>query len=117
MIDFSNGIVRGCNIFFFFCTIFSDTTRPPRSDEEDGKNYFFVTHETMMRDIANNEYLEYGTHEDAMYGTKLETIRNIHTRGLMAILDVEPQVRMDVCEYDCIYLDFLFVLLWTRIMI
>ncbi|CAL1530302.1 unnamed protein product, partial [Lymnaea stagnalis] len=68
------------------------TTRPPRTEEEDGKNYFFVSHEAMMRDIANNEYLEYGTHEDAMYGTKLETIRNIHSRGLMAILDVEPQV-------------------------
>lgn len=45
----------------------------------------------MMRDIANNEYLEYGTHEDAMYGTKLETIRNIIRQGLMAILDVEAQ--------------------------
>lgn len=63
----------------------------PRKDEENGKNYFFVTHEEMMRDIANNEYLEYGTHEEAMYGTKLETIRNIHKQGLIAILDVEPQ--------------------------
>ena len=45
----------------------------------------------MMRDIASNEYLEYGTHDDAMYGTKLETIRNINRQGLMAILDVEPQ--------------------------
>jgi calcium/calmodulin-dependent serine protein kinase len=26
-----------------------------------------------------------------MYGTKLETIRNINRQGLMAILDVEPQ--------------------------
>lgn len=32
-----------------------------------------------------------GTHEDAMYGTKLDTIRRIHTEGKMAILDVEPQ--------------------------
>lgn len=68
-----------------------DTTRLPKKDEENGKNYYFVTHEEMMRDIANNEYLEYGTHENAMYGTKLETIRNIHRQGLIAILDVEPQ--------------------------
>ena len=68
-----------------------DTTRLPKKEEENGKNYYFVTHEEMMRDIANNEYLEYGTHEDAMYGTKLETIRNINRQGLMAILDVEPQ--------------------------
>ncbi|XP_074658560.1 peripheral plasma membrane protein CASK-like [Tubulanus polymorphus] len=67
------------------------TTRLPRRDEENGKNYFFVTHDQMMADIAANEYLEYGTHEDAMYGTKLETIRQIHEQGLMAILDVEPQ--------------------------
>ena len=32
-----------------------------------------------------------GTHEEAMYGTKLETIRQIHSEGKMAILDVEPQ--------------------------
>ncbi|XP_025986442.1 peripheral plasma membrane protein CASK isoform X10 [Solenopsis invicta] len=67
------------------------TTRPPRSDEENGRNYYFVSHDEMMADIAANEYLEYGTHEDAMYGTKLETIRKIHEEGRMAILDVEPQ--------------------------
>ena len=72
----------------------SDTTRPPKRDEEHGKNYYFVSHEEMMTDIAANEYLEYGTHEDAMYGTKLETIRQIHDQGLMAILDVEPQVHL-----------------------
>lgn len=32
-----------------------------------------------------------GTHEDAMYGTKLDTIRRIHSEDKMAILDVEPQ--------------------------
>ncbi|XP_035717245.1 peripheral plasma membrane protein CASK-like isoform X5 [Vespa mandarinia] len=67
------------------------TTRPPRTDEENGRNYYFVSHDEMMADIAANEYLEYGTHEDAMYGTKLETIRKIHEEGRMAILDVEPQ--------------------------
>ncbi|XP_046686163.1 55 kDa erythrocyte membrane protein-like, partial [Homalodisca vitripennis] len=69
----------------------TDTTRPPRSDEENGRNYYFVSHDEMMADIAANEYLEYGTHEEAMYGTKLETIRKIHHEGKVAILDVEPQ--------------------------
>ncbi|XP_058438471.1 peripheral plasma membrane protein CASK isoform X13 [Marmota monax] len=67
------------------------TTRPPKKDEENGKNYYFVSHDQMMQDISNNEYLEYGSHEDAMYGTKLETIRKIQEQGLIAILDVEPQ--------------------------
>ncbi|XP_076172778.1 peripheral plasma membrane protein CASK isoform X8 [Ptiloglossa arizonensis] len=67
------------------------TTRPPRNDEENGRNYYFVSHDEMMADITANEYLEYGTHEEAMYGTKLETIRKIHEEGRVAILDVEPQ--------------------------
>ena len=75
---------------------FLDTTRPPRAGEEHGKNYFFVEHDDMVQDISANEYLEYGSHENAMYGTKIETIRQIHDQGLMAILDVEPQVGTSV---------------------
>ena len=68
-----------------------DTTRPQRPDEENGRSYYFISHDEMMADISANDYLEYGTHEDAMYGTKLDTIRRIHADGKMAILDVEPQ--------------------------
>ncbi|VDO94415.1 unnamed protein product [Schistosoma margrebowiei] len=67
------------------------TTRTPRKDEVNGKNYYFISHDEMIRDIANNEYLEYGSHEGAKYGTKLDTIRQIHATSLIAILDVEPQ--------------------------
>ncbi|XP_031656579.1 peripheral plasma membrane protein CASK isoform X9 [Oncorhynchus kisutch] len=67
------------------------TTRLPKKDEENGKNYYFVSHGQMMQDISNNDYLEYGSHEDAMYGTRLETLRQIHEQGLISILDVEPQ--------------------------
>ena len=81
-----------CHVHICIAVNFADTTRAPKKDEENGKNYFFVSHDQMMSDIAANEYLEYGTHEEAMYGTKLETIRQIHEQGLMAILDVEPQV-------------------------
>lgn len=80
----------------FLPLVFIDTTRPPKKDEENGKNYYFVSHDQMMQDISNNEYLEYGSHEDAMYGTKLETIRKIHEQGLIAILDVEPQVVIEI---------------------
>lgn len=38
----------------------ADTTRPARPDEENGRSYYFVTHDEMMADIAANEYLEYG---------------------------------------------------------
>jgi len=76
----------------FLAVAGADTTRPARRDEENGRQYVFVTHEQMMADIAAGNYLEYGTHDDAMYGTKIDTIRQIHGAGLMAIIDVEPQV-------------------------
>lgn len=44
----------------FVLIFLTDTTRPPRSDEENGRNYYFVSHDEMMADIAANEYLEYG---------------------------------------------------------
>ena len=37
-------------------------------------------------------YLEYGSYDGALYGTKLDTIRQIHADGLIAVIDVEPQV-------------------------
>jgi calcium/calmodulin-dependent serine protein kinase len=110
-----SGFFMFCFLSFVFVLCCPDTTRLPRKEEENGKNYFFVSHDEMMADIAANEYLEYGrkkkkkivfrpreltrvfrfpssgTHEDAMYGTKLETIRRIHADGKVAILDVEPQ--------------------------
>ncbi|XP_016105492.1 peripheral plasma membrane protein CASK-like [Sinocyclocheilus grahami] len=67
------------------------TTRPPKKDEENGKNYFFMSHDQMMLDISNNDYLEYGSHEDAMYGTRLETIRQIHEQGMVVVLVVCSQ--------------------------
>ena len=39
--------------------------RAARRDEENGKNYYFVSQDEMMADIAGNEYLEYGRN---MYG-------------------------------------------------
>ncbi|XP_018496578.1 peripheral plasma membrane protein CASK [Galendromus occidentalis] len=67
------------------------TTRAQRRGEEKGHHYFFVDQDEMLRDIATNQYLEYGSHEGAMYGTKLETIKSIINSGKIAILDVEPQ--------------------------
>ncbi|KXJ80151.1 hypothetical protein RP20_CCG026561 [Aedes albopictus] len=76
------------------------TTRPPRPDEENGRSYYFISHDEMMADIQANEYLEYGTHEDAMYGTKLETIRRIHADGKMAILDYDGSLERLAKESD-----------------
>ena len=46
----------------------------------------------MLADVEQNKYLEFGSHEGAMYGTKLDTVRQIISQGKMPLLDVEPQV-------------------------
>lgn len=46
----------------------------------------------MLDGIVSNQFLEYGTHEEAMYGTKIDTIKDIIADQKVPILDVEPQV-------------------------
>lgn len=72
-----------------------DTTRTPDidNDEQMQRSYHFVSYEKMLYDIAANEYLEYGAYENAMYGTRFDSITELHSNRLMAVLDIEPQVR------------------------
>ncbi|XP_030649285.1 55 kDa erythrocyte membrane protein isoform X2 [Chanos chanos] len=67
------------------------TTRPPRKDEENGLEYFFISNDTMTKCILGNELLEYGSFQGNMFGTKIETIQKIHESGKIAVLDIEPQ--------------------------
>ncbi|KAM3868668.1 55 kDa erythrocyte membrane protein [Diretmus argenteus] len=67
------------------------TTRPPRKDEENGQDYYFISNVAMTKCVSANELLEYGSFEGNMFGTKIETIQTIHEQGKIALLDVEPQ--------------------------
>uniref|UniRef100_A0A2K6TH29 55 kDa erythrocyte membrane protein n=1 Tax=Saimiri boliviensis boliviensis TaxID=39432 RepID=A0A2K6TH29_SAIBB len=67
------------------------TTRPPRKSEEEGKEYHFISTEEMTRNISANEFLEFGSYQGNMFGTKFETVHQIHKQDKIAILDIEPQ--------------------------
>uniref|UniRef100_A0A3Q2KWT1 55 kDa erythrocyte membrane protein n=1 Tax=Equus caballus TaxID=9796 RepID=A0A3Q2KWT1_HORSE len=67
------------------------TTRPPKKTEEDGKEYHFISTEEMTRSISANEFLEFGSYQGNMFGTKFETVHQIHKQDKIAILDIEPQ--------------------------
>ena len=64
-----------------------DTSRPKRDDEEDGRGYYFETREKMENDIAKGEYLEWGEYNDNLYGTKLNTIKQVIQSGKMCVID------------------------------
>uniref|UniRef100_A0A8C0QXW7 55 kDa erythrocyte membrane protein n=1 Tax=Canis lupus dingo TaxID=286419 RepID=A0A8C0QXW7_CANLU len=67
------------------------TTRPPKKGEEDGKEYHFISTEEMTKNISANEFLEFGSYQGNMFGTKFETVHQIHEQDKIAILDIEPQ--------------------------
>nr|KAF6360346.1 membrane palmitoylated protein 1 [Myotis myotis] len=45
----------------------------------------------MSRSISANEFLEFGSYQGNMFGTKFDTVHRIHERNKIAILDIEPQ--------------------------
>lgn len=70
-----------------FGTPLPHTSRLPREGEEDGVHYHFVSREKMEEDIINGKYLEYGEYDGALYGTKLDSVREIIGAGKVCVLD------------------------------
>lgn len=73
-----------------FGSCLAHTSRLPRDGEEDGVHYHFVTRERMEEDIIEGKYLEYGEYDGALYGTKLDSIREVIGQGKICILDCSP---------------------------
>ena len=77
----------------FNSLFFLDTSRKPSPGEKCGVSWFFEPEKSMLGDIGKHEYLEYGKHEGAIYGTKLSTIKNIIKCGKTPVIDPEIPVR------------------------
>lgn len=67
------------------------TSRPPKRGEEDGAAYHFVSVDDMSKAISENLFLEFGSFNGYMFGTKFQTVTDIHNAGKVAVLDIEPQ--------------------------
>lgn len=70
-----------------FGTPLPHTSRLPREGEDNNVDYYFVTREQMEEDIIAGKYLEYGEYDGALYGTKLDSIREIIGSGKVCVLD------------------------------
>ena len=74
----------------YFVSI-SHTTRKPRSNEKNGKDYFFVSDEEFKRLIKNDEFLEYAKVFDNFYGsTRTSVIQNLE-KSKNVIFDIDWQ--------------------------
>jgi guanylate kinase len=69
----------------------SYTTRPPRGQERDGEDYFFVTREEFERRLALGEFLENAEVFGNYYGTHLSELERAATEGVDLVLDIDVQ--------------------------
>lgn len=73
-----------------FATTIPHTSRPPRVLEEHGLNYWFMDREEMDAEVRDNKFLEFGEHNENLYGTHLDSIRDVIKQGKMCVLDCAP---------------------------
>lgn len=65
-------------IFITFDFFLTDTTRPKREYEVDGRDYHFVaSREQMEKDIQNHLFIEAGQYNDNLYGTSVASVREV----------------------------------------
>jgi guanylate kinase len=87
----------------------SATTRKPRSNEIDGRDYFFVTDEKFTRMINSNEFLEWAEFAGNRYGTPLEKVEHALLLGKNVLLEIEiagaKQVKAHIPQSVLVFLE------------
>ncbi len=74
----------------------STTTRAPREGEVEGVHYHFVSKESFIKDIENDNFLEYALVHGNYYGTSLRPVRDALSLGKLVIFDIDVQGNMAV---------------------
>lgn len=74
----------------------SMTSRNPRGNEVEGKDYFFVTKEEFESKIKDNVFLEYATYNNNYYGTPKDKIEMYLSKGIDVILVIDIQGALNV---------------------
>ena len=69
----------------------SYTTRKPRTNEVNGKDYFFISEEEFKNLIKNNEFLEYAKVFENYYGSSKSQVFENLNKGENVIFDIDWQ--------------------------
>jgi guanylate kinase len=69
----------------------SYTTRKPRANETDGRDYHFVSRDEFEHMIARGEFLEHAQVFDNAYGTGLRSIEDGLRQGELLLLEIDWQ--------------------------
>jgi guanylate kinase len=69
----------------------SATTRPPRTGEQDGRDYHFLPRNEFERRVAAGEFVEHAAYGGNLYGTLRAEIERIFAARKHAVLDIEVE--------------------------
>jgi len=69
----------------------SFTTRPPRSDERDGRDYHFVDEATFRGMVDRGDFAEWAVVHGRLYGTSQALLQRHFAAGRDVILDIDTQ--------------------------
>jgi guanylate kinase len=67
----------------------SYTTRPPRTGEQEGQDYFFISADEFKNNIQGNTWAEWAQVHDHFYGTSAEFIDRHLSQGHDILLDID----------------------------
>jgi guanylate kinase len=67
----------------------SATTRPPRPEEVDGRDYHFLSRAEFERRVTAGEFVEWAEYSGSRYGTLRSEIARILASGRHPVLDIE----------------------------
>ena len=73
------------------CVSVSHTTRPPRPDEANGINYYFVSIDEFEEMIKQNAFVEHAMVFDNHYGSSSQLIKEKLNEGVDVILEIDWQ--------------------------
>ncbi len=69
----------------------STTTRAPRGQEQDGREYYFVDRGTFEREIREGHFAEWAQVHGNYYGTSKRILDGFLSMGFSALLDIDVQ--------------------------
>lgn len=69
----------------------SYTSRPPRPNEANGKDYHFISREEFQNRIDQGEFLEWVENYGNLYGSSKKNMEEIIGHGGDLLLDIEPR--------------------------
>lgn len=74
----------------------SATTRPPRTGEKDGENYFFLSRDTFLKMVVAGDFLEYAEVYGNFYGTPKNPVLDSLSKSEDVILEIDVQGALQV---------------------